>query len=89
MPCNPASLAVLFAISTSIMDFIINLLNFVVFGFGMGLPLLVFALISAAKSKEIIGFLTMRKKMINLIAGLIMLAISLYYLIFVFKIFGG
>jgi cytochrome c-type biogenesis protein len=88
LPCNPASLAVLFALSTSIMDFFVNLLNFVVFGFGMGLPLLVFALISAAKSKAIIGFLTERKRMINLIAGIIMLIIALYYLIFVFKIFG-
>ncbi len=89
LPCNPASLAVLFAVSTSITEFIVNLLNFAIFGFGMGLPLLIFAFISAAKSKEIISFLTMRKKVINLIAGLIMLLISLYYLIFVFKIFGG
>jgi cytochrome c-type biogenesis protein len=88
LPCNPASLAVLFAISTSVAEFVFNLLNFVVFGFGMGLPLLIFALISAAKSKAIIGFLTERKKIINLIAGIIMLVVSLYYLIFVFKIFG-
>jgi cytochrome c-type biogenesis protein len=88
LPCNPASLAVLFAVSTSIKEFVANLLNFVVFGFGMGLPLLIFALISAAKSKEIIGFLTSKKKIINIIAGIIMLVISLYYLIFVFKILG-
>jgi cytochrome c-type biogenesis protein len=88
LPCNPASLAVLFAVSTSATEFIINLLNFVVFGFGMGLPLLIFALISAAKSKVIIGFLSTRKRIINLIAGIIMLVISLYYLVFVFKIFG-
>ena len=70
------------------MEFIVNLLNFVMFGFGMGLPLLIFALISAGKSKVIINFLTKKKRIINLIAGIIMLVISLYYLIFVFKIFG-
>jgi cytochrome c-type biogenesis protein len=88
LPCNPASLAVLFAVSTSIMEFIVNLFNFVVFGFGMALPLLIFALISAAKSKEILGFLTTKKRAINLIAGIIMLVVAAYYLIFVFRIFG-
>ena len=88
LPCNPASLAVLFAVSTSIMEFTVNLLNFVFFGIGMGLPLLIFSVVSATKSKEVIGFLTARKRIINLIAGSIMLVISLYYLIFVFKVFG-
>lgn len=88
LPCNPASLIVLFAISTSTTTFIANLFNFILFGIGMAAPLLVFALISATKSQEVISFLTNRKRIINLIAGLIMLGISLYYLIFVFRIFG-
>ncbi|MBW2995384.1 cytochrome C biogenesis protein [Candidatus Woesearchaeota archaeon] len=88
LPCNPASLAVLFAVSTSVTSFILNLSNFTVFGIGMAAPLLIFSFISAAKSTEIIGFLTKYKKKINFIAGIIMLGISLYYLIFVFRIFG-
>lgn len=88
LPCNPASLIVLFAISTSTVSFLTNLLNFIVFGIGMALPLLIFAIISAAKSTAVIGWLTAHKRKINLIAGLIMLGISLYYLIFVFRIFG-
>ena len=79
LPCNPASLVVLFAISTSTMSFITNLFNFLLFGIGMGLPLLLFSLISAAKSKKVIGFLTKKKRTINLISGIIMLLISLYY----------
>ncbi|MEE9525834.1 MAG: cytochrome c biogenesis protein CcdA [Candidatus Woesearchaeota archaeon] len=89
LPCNPASLAVLFAISTSTMAFIANLFNFILFGVGMAAPLLIFSIISATKSQAVITFLTDRKRPINLIAGLIMLGISLYYLIFVFRIFGG
>jgi cytochrome c-type biogenesis protein len=93
LPCNPASLVVLFAVSTSTASFILNLFNFVLFGIGMALPLLIFAFISAAKSQAVIGFLSKQKRIINLIAGLIMLGISLYYLIFVFRIpsliFGG
>jgi cytochrome c-type biogenesis protein len=88
LPCNPASLVVLFALSTSTTAFLTNLLNFLMFGVGMALPLLLFSIISASKSQEVIGFLTKHKRKINLIAGLIMLVIALYYLIFVFKIFG-
>lgn len=88
LPCNPASLIVLFVISTSTLSFLGNLLNFIVFGLGMGLPLLIFAIISAQWSEKIIGFLTSKKRIINLIAGLMMLGISLYYLIVVFGVFS-
>jgi len=88
LPCNPASLIVLFALTTTTMSAITNLFNFIFFGIGMALPLLVFAAASSKWNKSIMGFLTKQKRKINLIAGLIMLVISLYYLIFVFKIFG-
>ncbi len=88
LPCNPAALIVLFALSTSTVSFVLNFLNFLMFGLGMGTPLLIFAIISSAKSTAVISFLTAKKRMINLIAGLIMLGISVYYLTFVFKIFG-
>lgn len=88
LPCNPASLIVLFAISASTVSFITNLFNFILFGVGMALPLLIFSLISANKSKTVITWLTTRQRKINLWAGIIMLVIALYYLIFVFRIFG-
>jgi cytochrome c-type biogenesis protein len=88
LPCNPASLAVLFAVSTSISSFVTNLFNFIFFGVGMALPLLVLAVVSASSGKQVIGFLTKYKKWINVTAGVIMLVISIYYLFFVFKIFG-
>ncbi|MBT4539804.1 cytochrome C biogenesis protein, partial [Candidatus Woesearchaeota archaeon] len=86
LPCNPASLAVLFAVSTSVTSFFTNLLNFVAFGLGMSIPLVILAIVSASASKQVIGFLTKYKKPINIVAGLIMLGISIYYLFFVFKI---
>ena len=88
LPCNPASLAVLFAVSTSTTSFLTNLMNFIVFGIGMSAPLLIFSIISSSKSKEVIDYLSRHKRTINLIAGITMLIISLYYLIFVFRIFG-
>tara|TARA_Y100000310_G_scaffold342895_1_gene448112 strand:+ start:2169 stop:2849 length:681 start_codon:yes stop_codon:yes gene_type:complete len=88
IPCNPGFIAAFFARSLLIDSVVGNLLNFLMFGLGIAFPLLVFALISSAKSQVIISWLTKRKRAINLIAGIFMLIISLYYLIFVFKIFG-
>lgn len=86
LPCNPASLAVLFAVSVSTVGFLVNLINFVLFGIGMAFPLLIFAYISSEKTGRVIGYLSEHKRGIDLIAGLIMFAISLYYLIFVFRV---
>ena len=88
LPCNPAALVVLFAISSSVTSFILNLFNFIFFGIGMAMPLLLFTIVSVAWSKKVISFLTTYKSWINRIAGLLMLVISLYYLIFVFRVFG-
>jgi len=86
LPCNPASLVVLFALSTSTASFFANLLNFVTFGIGMAFPLLVLAYASRASGTAITGFLTRYSRAINMIAGLLMLAVSLYYLVYVFGI---
>ncbi len=86
LPCNPASLVILFSLSFSTADVGINLLSFILFGIGMATPLLLFAYITN-KAQGVITFLTRNKRKINLIAGLIMLVVSLYYLIFVFRIF--
>ena len=88
LPCNPASLIVLFAVSTNVMSFFTNLMNFVMFAIGMGLPLFILAVLSASSGKKVINFLTHKKRQINIVAGVIMLGISVYYLLFVFKIFG-
>lgn len=87
IPCNPASLTILFAISTSTTSFLANFLNFIVFGIGMGIPLFALSIISGAAGKKFVHFLTRNKRWINLIAGIIMLTISTYYLFFVFRVF--
>lgn len=86
IPCNPLFIAVLFTRTVSTIDFLGNILRFLFFGIGMGFPLLIFSLISTASSSAIIGFLLKHKRSINFTAGVIMLTISSYYLIFVFSI---
>lgn len=88
VPCNPLFIAAMFAKAVQTGAFARNIINFLFFGIGMGLPLLVFSIVSIPASKSIIGFLTKYAKYINRIAGIIMLIVSLYYLIFVFRVFG-
>lgn len=87
VPCNPLFIAALFTRTISTV-FLENMLRFLFFGIGIGFPLLVFAAVSTAAADAIIGFLSKYKRVINLVVGLIMLGISIYYLLFVFKIFG-
>ncbi|WP_406660640.1 cytochrome c biogenesis protein CcdA [Methanolobus sp. ZRKC3] len=89
IPCNPAFIAAFFTLSLSgAASFITNMLNFLFFGLGLGAPLLAFSLLSGASSASVIGFLVNNKKRINVITGSIMIVVSIYYLLFVFRIFG-
>ena len=86
VPCNPGFIAILFARAVSTVDFAQNVLRFLLFGLGVGFPLLVLAGVSSAATDAIINFLTKHGKWVNLIAGLIMLGISFYYRSFVFRV---
>lgn len=88
VPCNPLFIAALFSRTISAAGFLENILRFLFFGIGIGFPLLVLAALSATATATIINFLTRHRRIINLMAGLIMFGISAYYLIFVFRIFG-
>ena len=88
-PCNPGMIAAFFtkALATTTTHFLVNMLHFLLFSLGIGFPLLVIALVSGTASQMIVRFLVTYKAVINRVAGAIMLAISLYYLLFVFRIF--
>ena len=88
IPCNPGFIAAFLARALLFTNFFSSILNFLFFGIGLGAPLLVFSLASAQWSSQVIGFLTRHKRIINFLAGLIMLGIVIYYLFFVFKVFG-
>jgi len=88
IPCNPGFIAAFFARAFLTDSFISSMVSFLSFGVGLGAPLLVFSLVSAQWSEKVISFLTKHKRKINMIAGLLMLWISLYYLICVFDVFS-
>jgi len=87
VPCNPGFIAILFARAVSTVDFVQNIFRFLFFGMGVGFPLLVLAGVSSTATDAIMNFLTKHGKWVNLTAGIIMLGISLYYLLFVFRVF--
>ncbi len=89
VPCNPALIAAFFAKSVLSAGFYVGIGNFIFFGLGMALPLLILSAISQSASTKIFKFLGKHKRMINVSAGIIMLAVSLYYLLFVFMILGS
>jgi len=88
IPCNPGVIAAFLARATLISNFTVSMANFLLFGFGLGSPLLVFAILSAATGNKIIDWLGIHKRAINLVIGIVMLVLSLYFLIFDFQIIG-
>jgi len=84
LPCNPGPILLLFAFSLTAMSALTNFVTFVCFGLGMAIPLLVLSFASDIMGKRIISVFTRHKRLITAIAGVFMLIISLYYLIFVF-----
>ena len=90
IPCNPGIIAAFFtkALATSTADFVLNMIHFLLFAIGIGLPLLVIAVVSGSVSASIVRFLVTHKGTINRGAGVIMLGVSIYYLFFVFDVFG-
>ena len=89
IPCNIGFITlVVTTTAVSAAGFFSVLLGFIAFGTGIGTPLLVFSLVSSTRSSVVIGFITSRKRWINLVSGIFMLLVSLYYLLSVFGIFG-
>ena len=88
-PCNPGMIAAFFtkALATTTAHFLTNMLHFLLFALGIAFPLLLIALVSGSLSQRIVRFLVNNRAVINRVAGVLMLGISLYYLIFVFQVF--
>ncbi|MBN2405852.1 MAG: hypothetical protein JXE06_09755 [Coriobacteriia bacterium] len=88
IPCNPALIAFFFTRAATVGDFTANMANFLAFGLGIATPLLVLSLITRAGSRVIIDGLIRYQRQIDLVAGAIMTGVSIYYLLFVFEVFG-
>ena len=85
IPCNPLFIAALFTKSVLVTNFLANILNFLAFAIGLSFPLILLSLLSVPFSQKIITTMGKYQRKINLVSGIIILVISLYYLLFVFN----
>ncbi len=90
IPCNPGLITLFFTRATVVFPALEShamvLLAFLAFGLGMGTPLLAFALLSEAAGERITSALARRSGRINRGVGLVLLAVSGYYLWAVFGV---
>jgi cytochrome c-type biogenesis protein len=88
LPCNAGPVTVLLALSTSAADFASNMGNFLVYGAGMAIPLIVLSALSSYEGTRVTRTLAARTRWINLATGLLMFGVAAYYLLVVFRIQG-
>lgn len=86
LPCNAGPVTVLLALSTSAADFAANMGNFLVYGAGMAIPLLVLSALSSYEGNRITRTLAAQQRWINFATGVLMVGIAAYYLLVVFRI---
>ncbi len=88
IPCNPALIAAFFARVATVTDVATNIALFTAFTLGICAPLLAFSLASRAASRWMVNSLVAYERPIGVVAGLTMIGVAIYYLVFVFRVFG-
>lgn len=86
VPCNPGFIAVFFARAFLFSDPAGSLLNFLAFGAGIAAPLVGLAVVSDRWQSRVLRTLTGHQSLVNRVTGAVMLAVSVYYLVFVFGV---
>jgi cytochrome c-type biogenesis protein len=89
LPCNAGPVTVLLALSTSAADFASNMGNFLMYGAGMAIPLIILSALSSYEGTRITRTLAAQKRWINFATGVLMIAVAAYYLLVVFRIQEG
>ncbi|WP_439025961.1 cytochrome c biogenesis CcdA family protein [Haloarchaeobius sp. DT45] len=89
LPCNPGLLALFFARAPVLFDTPVEgFLGFLLFGIGMGTPLLLFGLVSQSAGQRVTRTLARHSSAINRVTGAVMLLVASYYLLVVFDVAG-
>jgi cytochrome c-type biogenesis protein len=86
LPCNPAPIILLFALSVNAADILENLVVLIAFCIGIAIPVLLISIIPAATNSRLVRSLTTHRRSINVLCGLFMLVLALYYLLWVFHL---
>lgn len=86
LPCNPAPVILLFALSMNAVDFLENIVILIAFCIGIAIPVLLISLIPAATNYRLTRFLTAHRRIITIACGIFMLLLSFYYLVWIFHL---
>ena len=86
IPCNPAFIAAFLARTALIADPLASIMNFLAFGIGIGTPLIVFSLVTRSASRKLVNLLVKHERKVAFVAGAVMTAVAVYYLVVVFEI---
>jgi cytochrome c-type biogenesis protein len=78
LPCAGPFFAALLAVSVGIGDAVFRVGTFAVFGLGFGLPLVVLSLLATARQRAIVRFVVERHRPVEVLAGLVLVAVALY-----------
>jgi len=78
LPCAGPFLVALLAISVGLADAVTRVGSFVVYGLGFGLPLVLLAVVGAARGQGITRFLTRHNNLVNRVAGAVMIVTAVY-----------
>jgi cytochrome c-type biogenesis protein len=78
LPCAGPFLAALLALSVGLGDAVLRLGTFVVFGLGFGLPLVILSLLAGARQRSIVRWVTARHRPIEIISGVVLIAVALW-----------
>jgi cytochrome c-type biogenesis protein len=78
LPCAGPFLAALLAVSAGFGDATLKLATFVVFGLGFGLPLVLLSLLAGARQRQVVRFVMERHRAIEVIAGVVLIAVALW-----------
>jgi cytochrome c biogenesis protein CcdA len=60
---------------------VLNMVNFILFGAGMAVPLILLSALSSLRGNEVTRFLADHKRTINIVTGILMIAVAGYYLL--------
>jgi cytochrome c-type biogenesis protein len=90
IPCNPGFIGLFFARQAVLFETALeNVIGFVLFGLGIGAPLLSVAVLSESAGRRVTRGLARRAESINRVVGGFLLSVAVYYLIFVFRVVPG
>lgn len=80
LPCSGPFIVGIFAFSLTIGDVVDQLVFFLAFGVGFGLPLFVLGLLGQARGRQVATFLVRYERPLQVVVGVALLAIGLYEL---------